>query len=156
MSYLKRPDLHPAPDAAMPGASAVVVQLDSGELVRVDVAIKASADTSPVVHVRARMVELGLDPVITARGRLIEVDFKHNIASSTLPLADIVRECALLVLGEPLTPVELLVPDPLPEGRTAADYVTTLIPWSLAVVQSRDIRRAIAASTETVNLAEVL
>ena len=123
----------------------LVVELDSGHLVLVEYVTKTLKETLSVcINVMATWVDADLDPVIGANGRPAFVEFKHTCGQAQqddIGLSGALQECLRLVLGEPLTYVEIPPVDPLnpdPENETLL-----LIQWPVETVLANDIRRAI-------------
>lgn len=133
MSYIKKPNI-PARDGEM------VVRLDDGNYVAVQCQAAADAVTQRVVFgPSARLVDSTGEPRQSSTQRPIETQATIPISASEvdrLTATAVVRECLLLVLGEPLTA------DPDHGGLT-------IIPWSSDFITQCSIRSAIAAASLT-------
>lgn len=130
------------------GDGETVVRLDDGNYV----AVKCPANCDPITNKvtfspRARFISASGDPIASSGGQPIQSSKEIPIDAlevDRLGASAVVRECLLLVLGEPLTP------DPAHPSQT-------LIPWSADLINQCSIRSAIAAATLTApNASEVL
>lgn len=130
------------------GDGETVVRLDDGNYIAVQCQAAADPLTNKVVFSpRARLVDAHGSAIGNAAG--VPIESSKDIPLDALEVDRLtasaaVRECLLLVLGEPLTP------DP-------AHPELTLIPWSPDLINQCSIRSAIAAASMTApNAAEVL
>lgn len=133
MSYTKRTDI-PCESAE------TVVQLDdTSALVAVQCGAERAMSNQVVFTPAARWIDATGVTKADGAGRNVAVVKSLSLSPedvTRLTATAVVKECLLLVLGEPLTP------DP-------ADPSITLIPWSPALVAQCSIRNAIASASVT-------
>lgn len=133
MAYTKQPNI-PARDGE------TVVKLDDDSYVAVSCHASADSVTHRVIFApSARLISAAGEPVLNAANRPIETGTSilvDAIEVERLTATALVRECLLLVLGEPLTA------DPDHGGLT-------IIPWSSDFITQCSIRSAIAAASLT-------
>ncbi|MEO7466712.1 MAG: hypothetical protein ABIV36_06855 [Sphingobium limneticum] len=138
MSYEKRTDI-----GVLPGETAVQLDTESSDLVAVSCPSERDALSNTVnFSPRARWIDGAGVTRTDSAGRDVTTTLTHGMAAdrvNELGSAVVVKECLLLVLGEPLTP------DPEPEHAGV-----TLIPWSADVVARCSIRNAIASASVAV------
>lgn len=152
MSYSKRTDIE------VPNGH-VLVELDTGHLVLVFSDVKLATDSGmPVIYVRATWVDETLAGKTDQYERLVATEFKHTtndleLERYTLPA--LVREVVQLVLGETLT---LDTTPAAPPSENPQDDWRTMIPWSVELVESVNVRRAIrvAQAAIAVDLSAVI
>jgi len=144
MAYEKQSDIQ-----ANEGET-VVKLTDSGQLVAVQCTMARDDKTNMVILVpSARWIDATATvlrdssgrPVSTVKSLTISPDDVARLGGASV----VMRECQLLVLGEPLTPDTTNDPD----GSAGL----TIIPWSADIVQQCSIRNAIAAAQVTAKAA---
>lgn len=122
----------------------------AGELVQVEYLVKPDSERmTPIIHVLATWIDSQGNSLAGVDHRTVIVEFKHNASQyqqDEIGLQAMVRECLMLVLGEPLTPLDVTAPDADPE---APPDIVTLIPWDPEQVRAVDIRRAIKIAKES-------
>jgi hypothetical protein len=131
MSYTKRNDI-PCADGEL------VLQLDTGDLVAAQCPSSRDSMSNQVVFLpSARWIDDAGKARVDTQGRAVAVSYPQTMMPdevTRIGATAVVKECLLLVLGEPLT-----VNPEHPE--------ITLIPWSADTVAQCSVRNAIAAAS---------
>lgn len=115
------------------GKTQTAVQLDSGEFVALSCEILRDGGNSLALHAMATVITAGGDPVLDKDKVPWTAEMRHacdQYSVDTYGVPALIRECFLLLLGEPLTPRR-----DHPEQK--------IIDWSPEIVSSVSIRRTL-------------